>query len=208
MYTTTTKAIADYVGKDCGVAMRTLVLKQREQKIVKPKQPTPRDEDDEVSPLDIEEWKTKLSHYYKKQDKYTEDKAKVFIIIMGQCMTAVKNKVEANTAYADIETNYDVVELLRIIKEIAFRSGDKKYNHCSAFYVLKAVLNIRQEKNENPMAYYKRFINAMDVCETQFGPVIPQEIVDKVEDYEIIDEEQQEEAEEKEKTKICSTCLP
>ena len=65
MYTTTTKAIADYVGKDCGVAMRTLVLKQREQKIVKPKQPTPKDEDDEVSPLDIEEWKTKLNRYYK-----------------------------------------------------------------------------------------------------------------------------------------------
>ena len=109
---------------------------------------------------------------------------------MGQCTTAVKNKVEANTAYADIEANYDVIELLRIIKEIAFRSGDKKYNHRSAFYALKAVINIRQEENENPTAYYKRFINAMDVYETQFGPVIPQEIVDKVEDYEIMDEEQ------------------
>ena len=42
MYTTTTKAIADYVGKECGADMRTLVLKQREARIVKPKQPTPR----------------------------------------------------------------------------------------------------------------------------------------------------------------------
>ena len=30
----------------------------------------------------------------------------------------------------------------------------------------------------------------MDVCVVQFGPVIPQEIVDKVQDYEIMDEEQ------------------
>ena len=29
MYTTTTKAIADYVGKKCGADMRTLVLKQK-----------------------------------------------------------------------------------------------------------------------------------------------------------------------------------
>ena len=103
-----------------------------------------------MSPLHIEEWKTKLSRYYKKEDKYTEDKAKVFVIIMGQCTMAVKNKVEANTAYADIETNYDVVELLRIIKEIAFESGDKKYNHQLAFFALKGVINIRQDEHENP----------------------------------------------------------
>ena len=38
---------------------------------------------------------------------------------------AVKNKVEANTAYRDVELNYNVVELLRIIKEITFKSSDK-----------------------------------------------------------------------------------
>ena len=42
----------------------------------------------------------------------------------------------------------------------------------------------------------------MDVCEIQFGPVIPQEIIDKVEDYEIMDKEQQEETEEKEKQNL------
>ena len=44
----------------------------------------------------------------------------------------------------------------------------------------------------------------MDVFEMQFGPVIPQEIVDKVEDYEIMDKEQQEEAEEAEKQKFAA----
>ena len=102
---------------------------------------------------------------------------------------AVKNKVESNTAYEQVELNYDVVELLRIIKEIAFKSRDKKYNYWSAFFALKGVINIRQDEHENLTAYYKRFINAIDVCERQFGPVIPQEIVNKMEDYEIMDEE-------------------
>ena len=119
-----------------------------------------------------------------------------------------KNKVKANTAYGDVEANYDVMELLRIIKEIAFKSSDKKYNHQSAYFSLKSVVNIRQEENESATAYYKRFVNTMDICEVQFGPVIPQEIVDKVENYELMDEEQQEETEESEKQKICSTCLP
>ena len=65
MYTTTTKAIADYVGKECGAVMRTLVMSGREQRLVKPRQPTPRDGEDKVSTLDTEEWKTKLNRYYK-----------------------------------------------------------------------------------------------------------------------------------------------
>ena len=44
----------------------------------------------------------------------------------------------------------------------------------------------------------------MGVAEAQFGPVLPQEIVDKVEDYEIMDEAQQEAAEEKEKEKFAA----
>ena len=77
MFTTTTKVIADYIGKDCRGAMRTLALNQRDQRLVKPRQPMPKDDDDEVSAFNIEEWKTKLSQYYKKQEKCIEDKAKV-----------------------------------------------------------------------------------------------------------------------------------
>ena len=53
MYTTTTKAIADYMRKECGIAIRTLVLNQREQRLTKPRQPTPDNDEDEVSALDI-----------------------------------------------------------------------------------------------------------------------------------------------------------
>ena len=106
---------------------------------------------------------------------------------MGQCTTAVKNKVESNNAYGNIEIDYNVAELLRIIKEIAFKSGDKKYEYQSAFFALKNLLNIRQNDNESPTTYYKRFMNTSGVAEAQFGPVLLQEIVDKVEDYEIMD---------------------
>ena len=39
-----------------------------------------------------------------------------------------KNKVESNNAYGNIKINYNVAEILRIIKEIAFKSGDKNMN--------------------------------------------------------------------------------
>ena len=46
MYTTTTKAITDYIRKECGAAMRTLVISGREQRLVKPRQPIPRNRED------------------------------------------------------------------------------------------------------------------------------------------------------------------
>ena len=49
-------------------------------------------------------------------------------------MTAIKNKMESNAAYKDVELNYDIIELLKIIKEIAFKSRDKKYNYQLAFF--------------------------------------------------------------------------
>ena len=37
IYTTTSKAITDYIGKECGAVMRTLVMSGREQRLVKPR---------------------------------------------------------------------------------------------------------------------------------------------------------------------------
>ena len=47
MYTTTTKAIADYEGKEFGVAIRILVLTQRKTAVIKPRQPQLDGTDDE-----------------------------------------------------------------------------------------------------------------------------------------------------------------
>ena len=38
------------------------------------------------------------------------------MIIIGQCTTVVKNKIEANKDYSTIEQNYNVIKLLKLIK--------------------------------------------------------------------------------------------
>ena len=48
MYTTTTKIIADYVGKEFGAAIRTLVLTQKNS-FIKPRQLEPNSDDDSIS---------------------------------------------------------------------------------------------------------------------------------------------------------------
>ena len=115
-YTNTTKAIANYVGKEYGRDMRTLVSHLTENTFTKPMQSTPESGQATASQMEVEEWKTKLNRYYKQQDTYKENKAKVFIVIKGQCTAAVINKVEAMSNYENIEQDYNVIKLLAIIK--------------------------------------------------------------------------------------------
>ena len=81
MYTTTTKAIADYVGKECGRAMRLLVNNLTETTFTEPTAPavptSTRGGQQQINPVRIEKWKTELNRYHKKLDQYEEDKAKV-----------------------------------------------------------------------------------------------------------------------------------
>ena len=54
-----------------------------------------------------------LDHYYKQLQLYNERKAKVFIVIMGQCTVTMKNKIEGSANYDDMEENDNVIDLLK-----------------------------------------------------------------------------------------------
>ena len=47
---------------------------------------------------------------------------------------------------------------------------------------------MKQDDDKSPTSYYKRFINALEVCESQFGPLIPETIIERLEDYDILNE--------------------
>jgi hypothetical protein len=55
--------------------------------------------------------------------EFHENKAKVFVIILGQCTHNVKSKLENELGWATLEMNDNVVGLLRRLKQMAFASG-------------------------------------------------------------------------------------
>ena len=50
------------------------------------------------------------------------------MIFIGQCITAVKNKIEANKDYTTIEENYNMIELLKLIK-ILYLKMERKHDY-------------------------------------------------------------------------------
>ena len=68
----------------------------------------------------MEKYKQELTRYYRKQDKYNENKSRVFVVVMGQCTLTMKNKLESLRGHQKMEDDNDVVGLLHTIKELSF----------------------------------------------------------------------------------------
>ena len=60
---------------------------------------------------------TRTFQYHKKLDEFEEYKAKVFLIIKGQCTLTMKNKIESMTDYETIEKDDVVIKLLCRLRE-------------------------------------------------------------------------------------------
>jgi hypothetical protein len=77
----TTEAITDYVRREYSKEMRLLVKNQKENE---PKEPVMPDKKEEVnSPFGMKKYKTELTQYYFKKERYKEHKAKIFVIVKG-----------------------------------------------------------------------------------------------------------------------------
>ncbi len=176
-YNKTTQAIAEHVGREYGHSLKMLVLKGREPTFDKPVYPTSGSAEEKAI------WSKEYDRLIKKTEKYEEDKAKVFNLILGQCEKPMKNRVEAVEEYEDIEDGSDVVKLLQSIKEIAYQSSDKKYPPMQAWLSLKALMNISQKSNEDLRDYYKRFEGVVEMAELSYGVISPVENAKKTKDY-------------------------
>ena len=172
MYIKTTEAIAEYVGREYNKAMRILVKHQKENIPVEPTEPTGTD----VPQVTMKKYEKELSRYHEKLNQYEEYKAKVFVIIKGQCTLTMKNKIESMKGYQKIEENDDVIELLKSLKELAFTKKEAQYEFWTVNLSMRRALTMRQQNNESLAMFYKRFVNQVDITESQWGLIVPTKI--------------------------------
>jgi len=112
MYLRTTEAIADFVGVEYGRDMRMLVKKSNEKIFTEPLPPRAATDTTVPAPGRLEKYHTELMIYHKDMKAYAEQKAKVFVVILGQCSSEVKNKLVTNVGFEALEDSDDVVGLL------------------------------------------------------------------------------------------------
>ena len=181
-YNKITEAIADYAGHEYDKAMRELIINGNEILPEEPEQPKVK-KDETVNPFTMEKYKMELKIYYDEMKLYKKNKAKIFIIIKGQCSLAMKTKIESNKEYKTIEEQDDVIKLMKLIKSLSHANIDVKYEYWSLSNAMAKLYNVKQESNESLMVYYKKFINMVEIAEVQHGSIVPIDLAKKDIDY-------------------------
>ena len=111
---------------------------------------------------------------------YKKNKAKIFIIIQGQCSLAVKPKMESNKEHKTIEEQDDVIKLMKLMKSLSHASIDVKCEYWSLSNAMAKLYHVKQKSNESLMVYKKKFTNMVEIAEVQHGPIVPIDLVKKI----------------------------
>ena len=194
-YIRTTEELADYVGVELGRDMRMLVKKGIEKTFTEPEVP----QGTKPSVGALEKYKTELSIYHREKREYKEQKAKVFVHILGQCTQAVKSKLADDSGFDELEQKDDVVGLLAKLKEMAFQSTGVQHPALTLQSKLRRLTAINQGPNEQTANYHKRL---EATAEEQWGPLCPHNLSVSIEELLEDDEDAEEQTTEIQKVEL------
>ena len=178
----TTEAIAEYVGL-YSWEMRILVKNRTEANFTKPAMPTvtgvtPRSRtegaaetaaDGGGSALIMAEYKAELENYHRDVRKYRDDKAKTFVIILGQCTEEVMSVLTNGGGLATLEQNRDVKGLLDKLEAIAMSTEGVDEEFVTLAGSFRRLASIQQGPREKVARYHKRFMISANVLKGQWG---------------------------------------
>ena len=76
--------------------------------------------------------------------KLSENRAKVFSLLMGQCTVPLKDKMKEDTDWHDIADKYNHIRLLLLIKKIVLKQTESKNPYQPVQDEMRALLNFQQ----------------------------------------------------------------
>jgi hypothetical protein len=142
----TTEKIGLYVGQhytnggDIATAVRTYT---------KPVFETPEDPPDDAPIAVKKRWELKLKRIVDREEKLEDNITKLYNLVWGQCLDALHAKIESLSEFADIRDAMEGIELLRLIKTIAFKFEPQIYAPLAINNAIHKFVNAKQGKQIN-----------------------------------------------------------
>ena len=173
-YINTNVAIEDYAVREYGKLMGQL-FHEKDIPPAKPDKPTaPKGKT--LDDLDIKVYEQQIKQWLTDTKEYTDNKSKVFRLIIGQCMPSMRRKLESMPGYESLKEDDDVVGLLREVKNLTFTTTSAKYEYWTLQDNIRSLAMCKQGDQEEVTAFYKRWRMKLDVVESQYGPFGPEKL--------------------------------
>ena len=106
----------------------------------------------------MKQYEIKMKSHMAREEAYQDNCVKAAGLLLQQCSTSMKYKLQARVDYEKIEM--DPIKLLQAIKEAAMNYEADEYVHKTIQEALKNFVNLRQGKEESLNDYLDRFTTA------------------------------------------------
>jgi hypothetical protein len=158
----TTEEIGLYVGKtyshggDIATAVRTYA---------KPVFETLEDPPDDAPIATKKRWELQLKRLNDQEDKLEENIAKLYSLVWGQCSDGLRAKIESLKEFAEIRDYMEGIELLKLIKTLAFKFEPQIYTPLAVDNAIHKFVSAKQGKHMTAAEYLEHFQNNVKVLE-------------------------------------------
>jgi hypothetical protein len=103
--------------------------------------------------------------YCERTDCLVRSRGKVYLLVLGQRMTVLLDKMKQDATWQGVSDSYDLLQPLQPIKKITLKQLDNQYKSVIIMEQLKLLLAYRQDDGVTNVAYYNRFKTRVDVTE-------------------------------------------
>jgi len=95
--------------------------------------------------------------------KLSENQAKVYSLLMGQCTIPVKDKMKEEPDWHNIANKYDHIQLLILIEKTVLKKTKSKNPYQRVHDKMRALLNFQQASGMNNNNYYEKTANCVEI---------------------------------------------
>jgi Zinc knuckle len=168
LFARTQREIGDYAGRTYkyGGAIRKAVLDLEEQAFDLPDDPP-----DNATLSQQRLWEKAVDEVAKMQGHYNQNLMSLFALVLGQCSDALREKLRSKTEYAQVNTTQNGLQLLNVIRGVAFNYESNKFVAQAVAENIGKVWKCIQEPNESNANFADRFKTTVEVVEQSGGEI-------------------------------------
>ena len=167
-FSTTSKEIAEYIGREYKFGMDTRLSLERLEPIelIAPKDPS-----SEASRTELRIWEKRVDEFVKREVTLRENLKTAYSLIWGQCSSMMRQKLESHEEFETIANDGDAIALLKLIKDATYHFECQRKIHHVLWETKRLFFNSHQGRHMPLLTYYKRFQNMYEVIKHIGGSV-------------------------------------
>jgi len=106
------------------------------------------------------------------------NRGKVYMLIIGQCTQALKDKLKEDVDWQAISDGYDSIRLMALIEKYVLKQTESHYPYLAVQEQSRSMLNFAQGDDVNIGTYYEKFTTRIAIYERQGCSVVNQYLLD------------------------------